>query len=608
MNNLHLIELSQYEKPVVTEEKNRDWVGIGENNNYYQELIDCFMNSTTNKSVITGIAQQIYGKGLDATDSNQKPEQYAAMKGLFKPDCLRKICLDLKMLGEASLQVSYSGKKVASVTHFPRETLRAEKMDESGKVKNYYYAPDWTEVTKATELTKIPVFGSKGTGNEIFIIKRYIPSFYYYSPADYATSYAVLESEISDYLINESQHSFSPRGIINFNSGIPSEEKMLQIKNQIKNQMTGSEGEKLIVSFNHNAEQKATVDAVPVQQAPELYQYLSEECSKKIMLTHRVTSPLLIGLRDMSGGGLGSNEDEIIAAQRLFTNTTIKPYQELICTSLSEILETNNISLNLYFKTSDPLEFIEVKDIDNEEVKEEETGVKEEDDLFTKMEMMASKASSPDLSDEAYDKLLNVLNGEAMSSEWEIADIRAYNEENTSADEWANDVLHLAKEKKATTPIPNIPKKGSTLDKSYYAVRYKYDVGTTRGKGSKSRRFCEAMMKRSREGIVYRIEDINKVMVNQDWFDDSGLPMHNGQTFDLFKLKGGINCRHIWKEVLYKMKIQPALEGKKGSSDLGDYKNVKKIPKTYKPTPRGHKRAAKAERTRSDRGAYPTSK
>jgi len=608
MNNLHLIELSQYEKPAVTEEKNRDWVGIGEDNNYYQELIDCFMNSTTNKSVITGIAQQIYGKGLDATDSNQKPEQYAAMKGLFKPDCLRKICLDLKMLGEASLQVSYSGKKVASVTHFPRETLRAEKMDESGKVKNYYYAPDWTEVTQTTELTKIPVFGSKGTGNEIFIIKRYIPSFYYYSPADYATSYAVLESEISDYLINESQHSFSPRGIINFCSGIPSEEKMLQIKNQIKNQMTGSEGEKLIVSFNHNAEQKATVDAVPVQQAPELYQYLSEECSKKIMLTHRVTSPLLIGLRDMSGGGLGSNEDEIIAAQRLFTNTTIKPYQELICDSLSQILEVNDISLNLYFKTSDPLEFISVEDIDNDEVKEEETGVKEEDDLFTKMEMMASKTSSPDLSDEAYDKLLNVLNGEAMSFEWEIADIRAYNEENTSADEWANDVLHLAKEKKATTPIPNIPKKGSTLDKSYYAVRYKYDVGTTRGKGSKSRRFCEAMMKRSREGIVYRIEDINKVMVNQDWFDDSGLPMHNGQTFDLFKLKGGINCRHIWKEVLYKMKIQPALEGKKGSSDLGDYKNVTKIPKTYKPTPRGHKRAAKAERTRSDRGAYPTGK
>jgi len=116
------------------------------------------------------------------------------------------------------------------------------------------------------------------------------------------------------------------------------------------------------------------------------------------------------------------------------------------------------------------------------------------------------------------------------------------------------------------------------------------------------------MMKRSREGVVYRIEDINKAMIDKELFDKFKLPMHNDQTFDLFRFKAGKNCRHIWTEVLFKMKIQPALEGKKGSSDLGDYKNVTKIPKTYKPTPRGHKRAAKAERTRSDRGAYPTGK
>ena len=601
MNNLHLIELSQYEKPAVTEEKNRDWVGIGEDNNYYQELIDCFMNSTTNKSVITGIAQQIYGKGLDATDSSKKPEQYATMKGLFKPDCLRKICLDLKMLGEASLQVSYSGKKVASVTHFPRETLRAEKMDKSGKVKNYYYAPDWTEVTKATELTKIPVFGSKGTGNEIFIIKRYIPSFYYYSPADYATSYAVLESEISDYLINESQHSFSPRGIINFNSGIPSEEKMIQIKNQIKNQMTGSEGEKLIVSFNHNAEQKATVDAVPVQQAPELYQYLSEECSKKIMLTHRVTSPLLIGLRDMSGGGLGSNEDEIIAAQRLFTNTTIKPYQELICDSLSQILEVNGVSLNLYFKTSDPLEFIEVKDIDNDEVKEEETGVKKEVDEIAELEMMASKATTTDLPNEVYDIVLEGLKGEVIDSEkWEVADVRDVDEKNISVDDWAENTIEL----NLSETIDDKEDGFSTLDKSYYKVRYKYVVGSKKKykKGNKSRPFCEAMMARTRQGIVYRLEDIDKASREMN-FKAAELPMHNGQKYDLFRFKGGIYCRHSFREVLFKLK-QPLINKGKKSNKISDHKKVSSIPNTYKPKPRGRQQAKKAPVNMPKQGAY----
>jgi len=217
---------------------------------------------------------------------------------------------------------------------------------------------------------------------------------------------------------------------------------------------------------------------------------------------------------------------------------------------LDEVLAVNDISLNLYFKTLDPLEFMDIE-VTNEEVIEEETGVKE-DALYSEIEMMASKSIN----------ILEGLEGEVMSDEWELADERAYNEENTTLDHWANDVLQLAKEPKTTGPIPNKPDKGSTLDKSYYAVRYKYDLGTTKGSSGKSRPFCEAMMNRTRQGVVYRIEDINVANVKLD-FKKAGLPMHNGQSFDLFKLKAGMNCRHIWKEVLYKMKIGPALDGKK---------------------------------------------
>ena len=396
MNNLHLIELSQYEKPVVTEEKNRDWIGIGEDNNYYQTLIDSYMNSTTNQSVITGISQQIYGKGLEATDASKKPEQFAEMKKLLKSDMLRRISLDLKMLGEAALQVTYKAGKIDKVTHFPRETLRAEKCDENGDVKNYYYSADWTKVNNATELTKIPVFGTSNKGNEIKIIRRYITGYFYYSPSDYTTTYATLESEISDYLINETMSSFNSRTIVNFNSGIPSEEKMREIKSQVLNRLTGSSGEKVIVAFNHSSDQKTTIDSLPVQQAPELYQYLSEECKRMILLTHRITSPLLIGLRD-GNSGLGSNAEEIENAQRLFSNTTIRPYQDLIIDCLDEILAVNNISLNLYFKTSDPLEFMDIE-VTNEEVIEEETGVKQE------LEIMASK-KTPTISAVSYTHL-----------------------------------------------------------------------------------------------------------------------------------------------------------------------------------------------------------
>ena len=186
MDNLHLIQLGQYERPTISEERNKDWVSIGDNNDYYQSLIDAYMDSTTNNAVINGVVNQIYGKGLDATDSAEKPDQYAQMMSLVKPHDLRNVCQDLKLLGEAAFQITYNGSKISAITHFPRETLRAEKMNENGEVKNYFYSADWTKVNKNTKLKKFPVFGSGGQ-NEIYIVKRYVTGFYYYSPADYNT-------------------------------------------------------------------------------------------------------------------------------------------------------------------------------------------------------------------------------------------------------------------------------------------------------------------------------------------------------------------------------------------------------------------------------------
>jgi len=383
MDNLHLIQLGQYERPTITEERNKDWVSIGDNNDYYQSLINAYMDSTTNNAVINGIVNQIYGKGLDATDSAQKPDQYAQMKSLVKPHDLRNVCQDLKLLGEASFQITYNGNKISAITHFPRETLRAEKMNDNGEIKNYFYSADWTKVKQNTKLKKFPVFGSGGQ-NEIFIIKRYVTGFYYYSPADYNTAYATLEDEIACYLINDTQNGFSGTKVVNFNNGVPDREKQLAIKSDVMNKLSGSYGEKTIIAFNNNAESATTVTDIPLNDAPAHYTYLSEECSKKIMLTHRVTSPLLIGLRDGSGGGLGSNADEIENASRLFNNVVIQPYQNLLIDSLNAILAVNDISLNLYFKTIEPLEFMDLENIEGDEAIEEQTGIKEDGEIVDK--------------------------------------------------------------------------------------------------------------------------------------------------------------------------------------------------------------------------------
>jgi hypothetical protein len=595
-DNLHLIQLNQYDRPKITEERNRNWVGIGDDNNYYQCLIDAFMDSTTNQAVITGIVNQIYGKGLDATDSSEKPEQYAQMKSLIKADDLRNVCQDLKLLGEGAFQITYTGNKISAITHFPRETLRAEKMNDKGEIKNYFYSSDWSKVTRSTKLKKFPVFGS-GAKNEIYIIKRYVTGYYYYSPADYNYAYATLENEISNYLINDCQNGFSGTKVVNFNNGVPDREKQLAIKGDVMSKLTGSHGEKVIVAFNNNSESKTTVEDIPLNDAPAHYQYLSEECSKKIMVTHRVTSPLLIGLRDMSGGGLGSNSEEIQNASRLFNNVVIQPYQNLIIDSLDEILAVNDIALNLYFTTIEPLEFMDLENIESAEAIEEQTGIKKEEteDVSTEIEMMAFEKLSNKDADKLLKSALNSLQGEIIDSEkFEIVDIRDYDENNSSDEDWAISMIHLS------DVIESNEDGFSTLDKSLYKVRYKYAVGTSKGRNGESRQFCKEMMNRTRRKIVYRLEDIDKASREMD-FKAAKLPMHKDKKYDLFKFKGGVFCRHVWKQVLYKLK-----KGEEtGSKDLKDYKNVTSIPKTYEPKPRGRKDAVKAPYNMPNNGHYP---
>ena len=579
MNNLHILNLAAYNRPEITESKNKEWVNYGIDNNYYQYIIDRYNGSATNNAIINGVVNMIYGKGLDATNSSKKPDEYAQMKSIFSNDDVRKTVLDLKLLGEGSMQVIYKNGKVYKAEHFPRQTLRAEKCNEDGEIEAYYYHYDWTKLKPSDKPKRIPAFGfGNGKESEIKIIKRYVSGFDYYAPVDYqgGLAYAELEEEVADYLINEVQCGFSGTKVVNFNNGVPDREKQLQVKDDVLGKLTGSRGEKVIVAFNNNAESKTTVDDIPLNDAPQHYEYLSNECVKKLIISHRITSPLLIGVKD-GNSGLGNNAEEIKTATLLFDNIVIKPYQELLIDCFDAILAVNAISLNLYFRTLQPLEFTETEDIVNEEQREEETGV---------------KMSKEDLSDEDFDILLDELRGETVSNRWEEVDAREQSEDNENIEDWANNLIESKQENLEKKSIDSKKSGFSYLDKSLYKVRYRYAAKYSSGN---SRQFCRIMMARTGRDIVYRIEDIDKASnagVNKSFG-------HKGKAYDLFRYKGGPQCGHVWEEVLYRLK------SKTMKKDIKNYNEVDDIPKTYKPTPRGYKDARKAPKDMPNNGHHP---
>ena len=249
------------------------------------------------------------------------------------------------------------------------------------------------------------------------------------------------------------------------------------------------------------------------------------------MVSHRVVSPMLLGVKDSSG--LGNNADELKTATILMDNTVIRPFQELLIDAFDQILAFNGIALNLYFKTLQPLEFTDLDNVKDQETREEETGVKMskmdsdleefgEDEDLDEWELIDERKVDYD-SEEELDKEVEALNNPKLSILSKI-----YNFATTG------------------TARPNAKSEQDGEANGFkFKVRYQYAPLTA---SSDSREFCKKMVASKK---IYRKEDIqmmSKSSVNAGW------GLNGADNYDIFLYKGGGDCHHFWMRKTYKSK------------------------------------------------------
>ena len=556
--SLEFIQLQSYTAPSIIEQKNKDWVQYGDDNNYYQYLIDLYHGSPTNNACIKGIADQIYGLGLEVSGTSKNLPGYIEFKKMFSADDLRAVIMDLKMLGQASFQLikSKDKKKYVQAKHFPQQTLRPAKCNDKGEIEKYYYYPDWANIKRGTQPTEIRAWGYDQNANEcILTIKPYSTGSFYFAPVDYqgGTQYANLEAEISNFHINNIMNGLAPSMLINFNNGQPPAEVKDTVESQIKAKFGGSSNAgRFIISWNDGKDSAADITPVQLSDAHNQYQFLSSESMQKVMVSHRVVSPLLLGIKD--GTGFGNNADELKSASILFDNVVIRPFQRLVIDAVTKVLNHNGFNLNMYFKTLQPLEFTDLTgNVVDDQTREEETGVS----LSLK-----KKIDLGDMTIADEDSWLEHLKtrGEIINDEvWELIDVT----EVTDADEELR--FNMAYEN---------PNKKSGDDKGVYKIRYRYGPNIV---ADNSRQFCSTMVQESKGGVIYRREDILTM-------GDAGV---NGQfapsgqsSYSIWKYKGGVNCHHRWERLTFrrkqiKGKFLPKQPGETGENrDLENYNEV----------------------------------
>jgi hypothetical protein len=552
-DGVRIVSLSTYTSPAIIEKNNKDWIEYGVDNNYYGHLIDMYHGSPTNNRCIKGIADLIYGKGLDAKRSSKNLAGYIELKKLISDDCMRNVAMDLKLLGQCAFQIVKSKDKsrIAKVYHFPMQTIRPEKCNEDGDIEAYYYFYDWTKLKRTSTPKRIVNFELNPEAAEsILVVKPYSTGSFYFSPVDYqgGVQYAELETEIANYHINNIMNGLAPSMLINFNNGEPPEETKSLIEASILSKWSGSSNSgKAIISWNDGADNKADITPVPLSDAHNQYQFLSTESQDKVLVSHGITSPLIFGIKN-AGNGFSSNSEELNTSMVLFMNMVVKPFQEILCAAVDKILIYQGVSLELYFKSLNPLV--------NENAPMSQT-------MSTSFQRFSADFCEHD--ENAWLSHLETKGEKIDEEEWELISVMAVED--------AEEELNLNEHKFFKRFAEPDAKSGD--DTGIYKIRYRYAPDSAK---SNSRVFCKNMVTNRTQGVIYRREDIVEM-------GDAGINKQfapSGKSaYSIWKFKGGVNCHHYWERLTFKRKqvkgafvpLQPNEIGTT-NRDLENYKEV----------------------------------
>lgn len=505
MSDIRLLQLSNYVRPRLEENKNRNWVLNGKNNYFYQYIIDRFNGSPTNSAIISSYIDLIYGRGLSSYNKNTSA--WINLKSILSNKELKKIISDFQLFGQASMQVikAKNRKDLASIYHVPQQLVVPEIENADGEIEGYFYSRDWSKVNQNPPV-RYPAFGTSNEDIEIYCIKPYKAGKNYFSDPDYlsALPYCEMEEELANFYINSIKKGLSAGYIINIpDGGTLTPEQKDELEFQIKQKLTGSPNAmSFVISFN-GRDAEITIVPFPVNDAQhKQWEYLTSESRQQIMTGHKVVSPKLFGI--MSEGGLGNNANELDEAEGQLMKRVISPKQTVITEALEEVFNFYGLFLDLYF-----LPLTEVTVALSDQKKKIDLDLYGEDEDLENYDLISVKPVD-------------------------------YDEE---------DKLELS----VSTGVAK-PNTKSKFDTEFYIFRYRYA-----GNPSPERDFCQQMMRRKK---IYRREDID--LMGEDNVNP-GFGMHPtpNKPYSIWKYKGGGllsanftggTCKHYWEKLTYRKK------------------------------------------------------
>jgi len=332
--------------PLIREVTNKDYVLYGENNLYPQKLIEMLNNSAMHNTCKEAVKDGIFGEGIDIIG-----EEYINQHGETIDDIFEKIVLDYTIYQGYALNVIWNKEstKISEIYHLPFDKVRSGKKNEVDEVEEYYYSSDWANLRKNKEVAykAFDQLDSKGeNASQIFYYFNYTPGQDVYPLPSYvsATNDIILDNKVSRFHVNQISNGLAPSLFISMRNGIPNPESRKEVYKSIEDSFAGEENSgRFFLSFS---DADNAPEITPIQATNDSYYLtLEERITSRILTSWRITSPLLLGIRDSSG--FSSNADEIKVSYMHFEGTVIEPKRKKLTTSFGYILKLAGFNVNV---------------------------------------------------------------------------------------------------------------------------------------------------------------------------------------------------------------------------------------------------------------------
>jgi len=339
-NNFIRINFAESKIPVFKENKSKGFLTYGEDNAYPQMLINLYNSSPKHGAIVTQKAAYIAGDKTEIIGNNTediaRANDYLNNINAYEDfETLKiKIAQDLELFDGFALEIIWNKAKtsIAEIYHLPFQNVRI------GLEGEYMYSDDWGN-RRADIQSYFPFNPRTRESKQLYYFKMYKAGCGEYPTAPYqsALKYIEIDTEIANFHLNSIKSGFSAQTLIQLFKGIPTPTEARNTIRRFKENFSGTDNAgSIIIQFNEPNETPSVVNNLAPSDFDKMFMQLNEQVQEEILMSHRVTSPMLFGIK--TEGQLGGR-NELIEAYEAFQTSYIEPRQNQLDRALTSIFK-----------------------------------------------------------------------------------------------------------------------------------------------------------------------------------------------------------------------------------------------------------------------------